>query len=189
MTGFVLRTEMEMARSVTRTSANSPITRCGSGSSRVGPTTTVGSGSSGWPGGSVTTSSEPAMSKPRLICRHCKKCNVNRPRGLCWGCYYTPGIKELYPSTSPLGRRGLGLGNRKPKPTTPTTHPPGTPGKAEVLRRRAERGEEMNHPKDAKEQNGDQIPRRPHDRSSSGPEDEPDPDARDGEDGWEEDDI
>jgi hypothetical protein len=37
---------------------------------------------------------------PRPICRHCRKRPVNRPCGLCWGCYYAPGVKELYPSTS-----------------------------------------------------------------------------------------
>lgn len=33
-------------------------------------------------------------------CRHCGGDKVNRPRGLCWSCYYTPGVKALYPSTS-----------------------------------------------------------------------------------------
>ena len=42
------------------------------------------------------------------ICRHCTKSKVNRPRGLCWSCYYTPGVKELYPSTSKYARRGIG---------------------------------------------------------------------------------
>ena len=37
--------------------------------------------------------------KPRYTgkkCRHCKKATVSRPRGLCWVCYYTPGVKDLY---------------------------------------------------------------------------------------------
>lgn len=25
---------------------------------------------------------------------------ANRSRGLCWGCFYEPGVKELYPVTS-----------------------------------------------------------------------------------------
>lgn len=33
-------------------------------------------------------------------CRHCDTNAVNRPRGLCWTCYYTPGVLDLYPSTS-----------------------------------------------------------------------------------------
>ena len=35
-----------------------------------------------------------------MICRHCSTRKVTRPRGLCWTCYYTPGIKRLYFSTS-----------------------------------------------------------------------------------------
>lgn len=40
-----------------------------------------------------------------MLCRHCQTKKANRPRGLCWPCYYTPGVKELYPSTSKYGRR------------------------------------------------------------------------------------
>ena len=32
-----------------------------------------------------------------MICRHCNKNKVNRPRGLCWDCYYMPGVRDLYP--------------------------------------------------------------------------------------------
>ena len=42
------------------------------------------------------------------VCRHCSKSKVNRPRGLCWSCYYTPGVRDLYPSTSKFARRGVG---------------------------------------------------------------------------------
>lgn len=35
-----------------------------------------------------------------MTCRHCGKGKVCRPRGLCWRCYYTPGVRDLYPSTS-----------------------------------------------------------------------------------------
>ena len=56
------------------------------------------------------------------ICKHCQKSKVNRPRGLCWSCYYTPGVKELFPSTSKYARRGVGnfTGNAplSPEPTT-----------------------------------------------------------------------
>lgn len=37
----------------------------------------------------------------RKLCRHCGRKYVNRPRGLCWECYRTPSVLELYPSTSP----------------------------------------------------------------------------------------
>lgn len=35
---------------------------------------------------------------PRKLCRHCGKEPANRPRGLGWSCYSTPGVRELYPS-------------------------------------------------------------------------------------------
>ena len=41
------------------------------------------------------------MDKDRRICRHCRKCAVTRPRGLCWVCYYTPGVKDLYAAQIP----------------------------------------------------------------------------------------
>ena len=42
-----------------------------------------------------------------MLCRHCQKVRSNRPRGLCWSCYYTPGVRDLYPSTSKFARRGV----------------------------------------------------------------------------------
>lgn len=33
-----------------------------------------------------------------ILCRHCCKKKANRSRGLCWHCYYTPGVRELYTS-------------------------------------------------------------------------------------------
>lgn len=44
-----------------------------------------------------------------MTCRHCRAGKVNRPRGLCWNCYYTPGVKALYPVTSKFAA--------KPEPT------------------------------------------------------------------------
>ena len=55
------------------------------------------------------------------VCKHCQKSKVNRPRGLCWTCYYTPGLKDQDPSTSTYARRGLGNFNGNaplPEPTT-----------------------------------------------------------------------
>lgn len=34
---------------------------------------------------------------PAILCRHCAERRVNRPRGLCWVCFYTPGVRERYP--------------------------------------------------------------------------------------------
>jgi hypothetical protein len=85
------------------------------------------------------------------MCRHCHKCKVNRPRGLCWGCYYTPGIKEQYPSTSKYARRGVGNStSRSPLPPLPTTAPPGSPQKLRVLEERARLHQALFHPFDAR---------------------------------------
>lgn len=39
-----------------------------------------------------------------MICRHCNRKKASRPRGLCWSCYYTPGVRERYPSQSVYGK-------------------------------------------------------------------------------------
>lgn len=38
------------------------------------------------------------MTQP--LCRHCNAKCASRPLGLCYACYYAPGVRELYPSTS-----------------------------------------------------------------------------------------
>lgn len=74
---------------------------------------------------------------------------MNRPRGLCWNCYYTPGVKALYPSTSKYANRGVGNfagGSREP---VPTRAEPGTEEKLTEMEGRAARGESLFHPDDA----------------------------------------
>lgn len=39
------------------------------------------------------------------LCRHCGREPANRPRGLGWACFYTPGVRDLYPSTSKYAAR------------------------------------------------------------------------------------
>ena len=80
------------------------------------------------------------------ICRHCSKCKVNRPRGLCWSCYYTPGILARYPSANTFGR---GLGKGSDAPSLPTTAAPGTSDKVAVLEERAKLRQPLFHPADA----------------------------------------
>lgn len=88
--------------------------------------------------------------KPR-ICRHCHAKKQNRPRGLCWRCFYTPGVKELFPSTSKYARRGLpNFCGPAPLDPEPTAAAPGSPEKLKVIRRRARRGLACFHPKDAR---------------------------------------
>jgi hypothetical protein len=85
-----------------------------------------------------------------MICRHCQKSKVNRPRGLCWSCYYTPGVRELYPSTSKFARRGVGDFNGKARlPGAPTDWPPGSPEKVTILEERARLKVSLWHPDDA----------------------------------------
>lgn len=72
-----------------------------------------------------------------------------RPRGLCWKCYYTPGILDRYPISSSIFayrspvKRGVKYGE-------PTDALPGTPEKVAVLEKRAQNGEHLFHPDDAK---------------------------------------
>jgi hypothetical protein len=83
-------------------------------------------------------------------CRHCGRGLVNRPRGLCWSCYYTPGLRERYPSTSKFARRGVGNEyGRAELPPEPTSALPGTAEKVAVLEQRAQRHQALWHPYDA----------------------------------------
>jgi len=85
-----------------------------------------------------------------MLCRHCQKVKPNRPRGLCWSCYYTPGVRDQYPSTSKFARRGVGNFNGRTKlPPCPTNALPGTPEKVAVLQERARMGVSLWHPLDA----------------------------------------
>jgi len=85
----------------------------------------------------------------RPLCRHCNRKFVNRPRGLCWTCWYTPGVRALYPSTSKFARRGVpDYCGRSPLPS-PTAAPPGSPEKVAVLEARAARGQALWHPADS----------------------------------------
>ena len=85
-----------------------------------------------------------------MICRHCQKSPVSRPRRLCWACFYTPGVRDLYPSTSKFGRRGPGnFYSNRPLPAVPTHAIPGSPDKIAVLEERARLKQSLWHPDDA----------------------------------------
>ena len=85
------------------------------------------------------------------ICQHCGRAKVNRPRGLCWTCYYTDGVKDKYPSTSKYARRGEGNFNGNAPLPEPTAAAPGTPEKLEVLAMRARLKQALWHPLDVSE--------------------------------------
>lgn len=84
-------------------------------------------------------------------CRHCHRPKVNRPLGLCWSCYYKPGIRKLYPSTSKFAQRGVGnVTGSAPLPDSPTQALPGSKEKVQVMRARAMSNQALWHPGDAK---------------------------------------
>ncbi len=84
-----------------------------------------------------------------MICRHCKKSKVCRPRGLCWTCYYRPGVKEMYPSTSKYARRGVGnFAGQAPLPKRSTNARPGSEEKIAILMERALLKQSLFHPDD-----------------------------------------
>lgn len=83
------------------------------------------------------------------ICRHCGKAKVNRPRGLCWSCFYRPGVRDAYPSTSKFARRGVGnFCGAAPLPASPTTAAPGSAEKIAILAERARLKQTLWHPED-----------------------------------------
>jgi len=84
-----------------------------------------------------------------MLCRNCNRVRANRPRGLCWSCYYTPGVRELYPSTSKFARRGISDFNGRAALPVPTDAAPGSAEKVAVLERRARLGQSLWHPQDA----------------------------------------
>ncbi|MER3416877.1 MAG: hypothetical protein C4297_11790 [Gemmataceae bacterium] len=84
-----------------------------------------------------------------MVCRHCHESVVSRPRGLCWRCYYTPGVREQY---APKGfTQRLAIGFRDPPlPEKPTRARPGSRAKIRVLAKRAARGVQLWHPLDVR---------------------------------------
>jgi len=84
------------------------------------------------------------------ICRHCQKVKANRPRRLCWSCYYRPGVRVQYPSESIYGNRGVDDFNGRAKlPPAPTGALPGSPEKIAILTQRAAARQALWHPLDA----------------------------------------
>ena len=85
-----------------------------------------------------------------MLCRHCHRVRPNRPRGLCWSCYYKPGVRDQYPSTSKYAHRGISdFNGRVDLPAGPTSALPGTPEKVAVLAERARLRQSLWHPNDA----------------------------------------
>jgi len=88
-----------------------------------------------------------------MLCRHCHR-YANRVRGcrrgLCRKCYDTPGLQEVYQSTSKFANRGVrDFYGKTPLPLWPTAAMPGTPEKVAVMYTRALLGTSLFHPADA----------------------------------------
>jgi hypothetical protein len=86
------------------------------------------------------------MTWQRKACKHCQRPRRQIKRGLCWSCYYTPAIRQLYP---PRVIQGHGLGCGPVGMPRPTAAWPGTPEKIAVLERRAKDRRQLFHPDDA----------------------------------------
>lgn len=92
------------------------------------------------------------MTVSSLQCRHCGRNFARRCRGLCWACYYTPGVRDRYPKL-PRGRyvyQSHDSYGCRPLPTEPTAALPGTLAKMDVLAARVEAGVALHHPLDAR---------------------------------------
>ena len=82
-----------------------------------------------------------------MNCQHCKTGSTIDRRNLCRPCYRDPVIRRMY-ATMPTNNRGLMSANRNYPLPEPTDCPPGTVEKLLVMCERAERGEQVRHPKD-----------------------------------------
>lgn len=85
--------------------------------------------------------------KEQVPCRHCGRMRTgNRPRGLCWTCYYTPSVRDLYPADARFaGQAGRATDNR---PAAACQYAPGSDAKIAVMGRRADSRLDLHHPDD-----------------------------------------
>lgn len=94
----------------------------------------------------VANTKTPNDRKQHVQCKHCGKLRTgNRPRGLCWTCYYTPSVRDAYPPDSsrlPVENRCAG----DPEETHP--YPPGSPEKIAYLAGLVLHKRSMFHPND-----------------------------------------
>ena len=86
-----------------------------------------------------------------MLCRHCNRVPSNRPRGLCWSCYYRPGVRESVPvheQVRPPRRRGPASAACR-CPDAPTERLPGSPEKVLILMEAPASARACWHPADA----------------------------------------
>lgn len=93
------------------------------------------------------------MATVRMIeCLLCGEYKPHKSRYLCLACYQHPKSKNLkIPVNFRVEREDRAEAHRHPDklPTHPTEHPPGSPEKIEVMRKRWINNEHIHHPKDA----------------------------------------
>jgi hypothetical protein len=85
----------------------------------------------------------------RPLCRHCHERGTNRPRGLCWRCYYLPGMRKLYPSQSRYANHNDDFNGGYALPPDPITDLPGTAATLAALAERVRLRVALRHPQDA----------------------------------------
>jgi hypothetical protein len=95
----------------------------------------------------------PKPRKKRKRCRHCRHPKVNRPRGLCWSCYEDPVTRAKYAPADPQGAHGAthataDFHGGRPLPAVPTSEPPGSWQKIELMAKRWAAGLHLHHPGD-----------------------------------------
>jgi len=78
-----------------------------------------------------------------MLCRHCHLTRVSRPRGLCWSCFYSPGVRERYPPA-----RCFEPSRRRRPADAPTQALPGSLEKIRILAERWASNQELFHPED-----------------------------------------
>jgi hypothetical protein len=87
------------------------------------------------------------------VCQHCgvRKADKGR-RGLCWACGQSPEIRARYAGSTHPGatRSPVPTVARGALPARPTDTLPGSEERLRVLEERAARGENLNHPADAR---------------------------------------
>ena len=93
-------------------------------------------------------------------CQHCGVRPVNRPRGLCWTCYYAPGRRQQYPAHGKFAAwadQSLRHDFNGPAsvPEAATAAAPGSAEKLAVLEARAMARQELWHPAD---ECGERVP-------------------------------
>jgi hypothetical protein len=88
---------------------------------------------------------------PRPLCRHCCRVPANRPRGLCWSCFYKPGVRDQYPPVKLCGWHDDELNWRmysSGHAEAPIAAEPGTEAKIQMLAARVKARQELHHPGD-----------------------------------------